>query len=89
MRCENGKALSIFENFCHGCPLGSYSTFAMSSNCSKRFNNFCPMYYSSSKICMDKVNVPMNCSAGGLHQYWKCPKAIKGPNFDQCYDMYV
>ena len=50
-------------------------------------NHFCPMYHQSSKICKDEVNVTDYCSyGGGQDEYWKCPKANKGLNFDQCYD---
>ena len=89
--CENGQALSIYGDFCndcHECPIGTNSFSAISSNCSKRFNHFCPLYMSS-KICMDKVNVSVTdyCTHGGQNEHWICPKASKGLDFEQCYYM--
>ena len=91
MHCEHGQAISIYGDFCvetQECALSPGSTFALTSNCSKTSNHFCPFYASSSKICMDKVNVSITdyCTSDGLyHKYWKCPKAIKGHDFEQCY----
>ena len=87
--CENGQALSLYGDFCHEChecPLATYSVYAMLSNCSKRSNNFCPMFDVTSKICMDRFNVNITdyCDYG---EPWICPKANKGLNFEQCYDM--
>ena len=87
--CENGQALSIFGEFCYECPLIKISSLALTSNCSKMSNHFCPMDYTSSKICMDKVNVPITdyCSTSADDKPWICPKANKGLNFEQCYEM--
>ena len=91
--CENGHALSYNGDFCHDsqeCPISAQnSILAMSSNCSKMSNHFCPLYDYSSKICMDKVNVSITdyCSWGGLDEPWICPEANKGLKFEQCYDM--
>ena len=92
MNCDNAQALSIYGNFCHDsndCPTESFSSFAMSSNCSKINNHFCPLNFGSSKICIDKANVPITeyCPSGLGLKNWECPKANKGLNFDQCYDM--
>ena len=81
----------MFGEFCHECqecPIELISGFAMSSNCSKMFNHFCPMYPETSKICMDRVNTNITdyCSGGGVNHYWKCPKANKGLEVEQCYD---
>ena len=90
--CENGQAVSILGGFCDEnlqCPLTRYSVYAMTSNCSKSSNNFCPLFILSSKICMDSVNVNTTdyCSLGYQDEFWKCPNAMKGINFEQCYDM--
>ena len=90
--CENGQALVIYGDFCSDsemCPIATENQLALSSNCSKTSNHFCPMYQMSSKICMDKVNVSVTdyCSYGRGEQYWKCPKANKGLIFEQCYHM--
>ena len=88
MYCENGQSLSIFGDYCHDCPITPSSSFALTSNCSKMSNHFCPLQSDSSKICTDKVNVNITeyCSWGGYDEPWKCPKANKGINFEQCYD---
>ena len=85
---ENGKALSIFGDFCQECPINRRSVLALTSNCSKSSNHFCQIDYYSSKICMDKVNVNITkyCSNGGYDEPWICPKANKGLHFEQCYD---
>lgn len=87
MNCENGQSLSIFGDYCHDCPIGYSSTYALTSNCSKSSNHFCPLYAYTSKICMDKVNVDITdfCSYAGYDEPLKCPKANKGINFEQCY----
>ena len=38
---------------------------------------------------MDEVKVSMTdfCLLQDAHDYWKCPKANKGLNFEQCYKM--
>ena len=89
MYCENGQSLSIFGEFCYECPLMKYSVSALTSNCSKRSNNFCQRSEITSKICMNKVNVNItkHCSFGGYDKTWICPKAKKGLKFEQCYDM--
>ena len=89
--CENGQAISIDGDFCLGCqecPIANFSIMALTSNCSKSSNHYCPLNFDSSKICMDKVNFSITdyCSNGGRDDYWKCPKANKGLNFEQCYD---
>ena len=94
VHCENGQALSIRGHFCdkcHECPISTQHSFiAMSSNCNKMSNNFCPISSHASKICMDKlsVNITDYCLRSNVgDNYWKCPKARKGLNFEQCYDM--
>ena len=89
--CKNGQLLSIYGDFCNKCqecPIKGHSDIAMSSNCSKITNHFCPKWYSTSKICMDNAEVSITdyCHFDG-DDYWKCPKANKGLNFDQCYYM--
>ena len=88
MYCESGQALSIYGDFCHECPIDKYSSFALTSNCSKSSNNFCPIHYYSSKICTDKVNVNLTdyCNIFSGSEPWICPKANKGLNYEQCYD---
>ena len=86
VNCENGQTLSIFGDFCHECPLLKHSSLALTSNCSKSSNHFCPIGYDTSKICTDKVNV--NITDYCRHEFsetWICPKANKGLNFEQCY----
>ena len=93
MYCENGQALSIYEDFCeggHACPIGTDSYFALTSNCSKISNHFCPIYHLTSKICLDKVDVNITnyCKYGrNDEEPWICPKANKGLSFVQCYDL--
>ena len=90
--CENGQTLSIYRDFCHEnkvCPIHPYSSMALKSNCSQTFNHFCPTSEKTSKICMDKLDVSITtyCSNSYMGQGpWKCPKANKGLNFEQCYD---
>ena len=91
--CKNGQVLSIHGDFCQNCqecPLELFSSFAMSSNCSKTSNHFCTVFQGTSKICMNKVDVSITdyCSSHGLNdpEPWVCPKANKGLNFEQCYD---
>lgn len=86
--CHNGQAISIHGNFCpecKECPISKESNLALTSNCSKTSNHFCPLFPDSSKICMDKVNVAVDeyCSIGG--DYWTCPNAKSGLDFDQCH----
>ena len=90
--CENGKAISIYGHFClenQVCPTTKNNLLALTSNCSKSLNHFCPMYLGSSKICMDKVNfnITDSCISGGSEKHWKCPKANKGLDFEQCYNQ--
>ena len=88
--CENGQALSIEGDFCHQCqecPIVTYSTVAFTSNCSKRSNHFCPVYHQTLKICMEKdVSIADYCS-DSYGEYWNCPKANKGLDFEQCNYM--
>ena len=88
--CENGQAVSLYGDSCHDeCPIGKSSRSAMSSNCSKSLNNFCPIIEETSKICMDRVNVSITdyCFSNSEYdKYWNCPKANKGVNFEQCYN---
>ena len=93
MTCKNGKVISIFGEFCtenEECPIATGSITVLKSNCSKSQNNHCPLNKDSSKICMDKVNVPISnfCSVN-VGGYWKCPNAKSGLNFDQCYERQV
>ena len=87
--CENGQALSIYGDFCHECqecPITVNSYIALTSNCSKSSNHFCPMTAYSSKICTDEVNVSLYNGT----KLWRCPKANRGLNFEQSYDdLYV
>ena len=80
--------ISTFGEFCDGCPLAAFSEIALKSNCSKSSNHFCPLYGSSLKICMDKVNVSISdyCS---IENAWNCPNAKDGLNFEQCYERSV
>ena len=74
---------------CQECPMQrEYSIFAISSNCSKGSNQFCPKYLESSKIYMNKINASITeyCPYGG-NEIWECPKANKGLDFDQCFNM--
>ena len=85
--CENGQMISTFGEFCDGCPLSTFSEMVLKSNCSKSLNQICPFYYTSLKICMDKVNVSISeyCSID-IENAWTCPNANDGHNFEQCYD---
>ena len=91
--CESGQALSIYGDFCHDCqecpiqPFSHLYHLAMSTNCSKSSNHFCPIYMSASKICLDKVNVSITDYCSNGDEPWICPKANKGLNFEQCYKM--
>ena len=89
--CKNGQAISSYGNYCNQCkecPIFRRTYYAMTSNCSKSSNNFCPMSISSSKVCMDKVNVSsITYYCGGYTNVWNCPKANKGLNYEQCYSM--
>ena len=91
--CENGQAVVVYGGFCEECkkcPIGVRSSYMfMSSNCSKSSNHICPKSRKTSKICMDEVKVSMTdfCLLQDAHDYWKCPKANKGLNFEQCYKM--
>ena len=92
MYCENGQAVSIYGDFCvksRECAILPDSDFALTSNCSKSSNHFCPIHPYSSKICMDNVNVSITdyCTGGIYDKHWKCPKAIKGHDFEQCYTV--
>ena len=93
MSCENGQAISIYGEMCNKseeCPISDLtSKRALESNCSYSSNHFCPIYYTSSKICMDKVDVSITdyCTYYGQAEPWNCPKANKGLKFDQCYSM--
>ena len=90
MSCENGQQISVYGKFCNenqGCPLGIESLLALTSNCSKSSNHFCPISSSTAKICIDRVDVSITnyCSYGARNDsYWKCPKANKGLEFEQC-----
>ena len=77
----------MYGDFCNQCPIGEKSTVALTSNCSKAFNQFCPIS-SSSKICINNVDVSITdyCSYDG-GEYWTCPKVNKGLDFEQCYHM--
>ena len=91
--CKNGKALSIMGDFCQECqecPVRKYaSSLALTSNCSKSLNNYCPRDLLTSKICMDKINdsITDHCSYVEGDEPWLCPKANKGLDFEQCYDL--
>ena len=88
--CKNGKVLSNIDfcRDCQECPINKQSSVALTSNCSKTSNNFCPVTYDTSKICINRLNVslPKYCTKYEDAPHWICPKANKGLDFEQCYD---
>ena len=83
--CANGHAIPI-EEFCKDqeqCPISNENQIALKSNCSHSSNRFCPHSISSSKVCMDTIDISLEDIC---YDYWNCPNSVNGPFFEQCYD---
>ena len=69
--------MSVYGDFClktQECPSYPYFNFAFTSNCSKASNHFCPLYEFSSKICMNRIDAPIQCPD---NSHWKCQKLCR------------
>ena len=92
--CSEGQT-QRFDEYCEEqelCPIHTNSLTAISSNCSHKQNHFCPVKHTSSKICIDKLNVSVNMycdyksSIISPPTHGKlCPMAKNSIIYEQCY----